>query len=342
MKNADFILKITIVVLILLTGCEGKERYYRPDLPEKLSVLGIIDADDTTRYILFEKSFQVEYSEDKTYSLRELSFTISNSSGVIYSFQSDHALGNKSMVRLPDSLIFISGEKYFFRAKESDCYEISSEITVPDPPSGLKLLAISKEIVTNYVIECYEVADGHKVWLDVISISFDNNKSKDSYYALLVESYGLNDIGSWVFDYVGKSYMEFAVSESDASSFNAIFPGLIRYTFDPCDDYKLIKNPAHACYMESKKISENKSTLVLTIRSNDVKTIPAYPDTFRIRLLSIPEEMYLFEKSIYTYERNAGDPFAEPVYLRGNIKEGYGMFAICRSIEIHVDAPPRY
>jgi len=335
MKNADFILKITIVVLILLTGCEGKERYYRPDLPEKLSVLGIIDADDTTRYILFEKSFQVEYPEDITDSLRDLSFTISNSSGVIYSFQSGHTLKNQSLIRIPDSITFITGEKYFSQAKERDCPEISSEITVPDPPSGLKLLAISKEIVTNYVIECYEVADGHKVWLDVINLSFDNNKSKDSYYALLVESYGLNDIGMWVIGMVGKSYMEFALRQSNIQGFFSMFPGLTRYTFDPCNDYMLIENPAHAYFMKASNISDSKSTLVLTIQSNDVKTIPACPMYYRIRLLSIPEEMNMFEKSLYNYERNAGDPFAEPVYLKGNIKEGYDVFAICRSVEIH-------
>jgi len=341
MKNADFILKITILVLVLLTGCESDERYYRPNLPEKLSALGIIDADDTARYIIFEKSFQVEYPDEKADSLRELSFTISNSNGEIYSFQSDHALGNKSLVRLPDSLIFISGEKYFFRAKERDCHEISSEITVPEPPSGLKLLAISKEIVTNYVIECYEVAEGHKVWLDVISISFDNAKTNNSYYALLVESYGLNDIPMLVIGKTGKSYLEFALRKSNAPGFFTVFPGLVRYTFDPCND-TLIKNPAHAYYMEVNQISGNMSSLVLTIQSNDFKTIPTYPAIFRIRFLSIPEEMYMFEKSLSIYERNTGDPFSEPVYLKGNIKGGYGIFAICRSIELYVNAPLRY
>jgi len=328
------------LTVFLLVRCESNDRYYRPDTPEKLSAIGIIDADDTARYIIFEKSYQAEYQEEITDSLRELSFTISNSSGILYSFQADYALKNKSLLRLPDSLIFISGEKYFFRAKERDCYEISSEITVPDPPSGLKLLGVLREVVTNYLTECHEVYE-HPI-LDIISLSFINNKSNNSYYALLVESDGIIPSGDWYSITYGKSYIEFTVRETDASGFFTIFPGLIKYTTDPCYDYKLIENPAHAYYMEFRKKQDNKSTLVLTSLFADGISVPANPYNYRIRLLSIPEEMYMFEKNLYTYERNAGDPFAEPVYLRGNIKEGYGMFAICRSIEIHVDAPPGY
>jgi len=329
------------LVMILLIRCESNDRYYRPNLPESLCCIGIIEADDTTRYIIFEKSFQFEYPEETADSLRELSFTISNSSGVLYSFQADYALKNKSLLRLPDSLIFTSREKYYFRAKERDCPEITSEITVPDPPSGLELLAISKEIVTDYVIKCHEVADDHKVWLDVINISF-NNKSKDSYYALMVESFGFNDICQWIIGNITESYMEFALRQSDTQGFFSMFPGLVRYTFDRCDDCKLVTNPAHAYYMKTNKSPGDKSTLVLTIQSNDVKTIPALPVYYRIRLLAIPEEMYLFKKSLYTYERNIGDPFSEPVYIKSNIKGGYGMFAICRTIELQVAAPPRY
>ena len=340
-KKISVKLLSTILTLIslVLSRCESNDRYYRPHTPEKLSAIGIIDAYDTTRYIIFEKSYQAEYPEETIDSLRELSFTISNSSGILYSFQADYALENKTLLKLPESLIFISGEKYYFRAKERDCPEITSEITIPDPPSGLELLTVSREIITDYARECTEGHDDYKPWLDVISISFDNNKNKDSYYALMVESYGLNDIGSWVFGYVGESYMEFSLRQSNTQGFFSMFPGLTRYTFDPCNDYMLIKNSAHAYYMRIDKSQDNKSTLVITIQSHDIKTIPAFPDYYRIRLLAIPDEMYLFNKSLYTYERNTGDPFSEPVCLQGNIKGGYGMFAICRSLELQIKAP---
>lgn len=337
------VLKTLIILsfsVILFRQCERDDRFYRPRMPQKLSALGIIDADDTARYILIEKSFQIEYPEDITDSLRDFSFTISNSNGVIYSFQADHALENQILFQIPDSITFITGEKYFFRAKERDCPEISSEITVPEPPLCLNLLSIEREIVTNYVIECLEVADDHKVWLDVISILFDNDKHDNSYYAILLESFGTNQSRAWEFGKAGKSYLEFAVRESDSPGFFVIFPGLVKYNVDPCDDHKLIKNQAHAYLIEGSKITGDNCTVVLTTLSNNGKTLPTYHNTFRIRLLSIPEEMYLFKKSLYTYERNTCDPFSEPVFLKGNIEGGYGIFSICRSIEIHVDAAP--
>ena len=75
--------------MILVVHCEGKDRYYRPNLPEKLCSIGIID-DDTTnyknyyvdftdkrnnlRFISFEKSLQSEYRSDLLDSLKNFSF----------------------------------------------------------------------------------------------------------------------------------------------------------------------------------------------------------------------------------------------------------------------------
>jgi hypothetical protein len=52
--------------------------------------------------------------------------------------------------------------------------------------------------------------------------------------------------------------------------------------------------------------------------------------------MSIPKELYLFEKSQFTYNQVSNDPFAEPANLKGNIKGGNGVFAICRSRELIV------
>ena len=64
--------------------------------------------------------------------------------------------------------------------------------------------------------------------------------------------------------------------------------------------------------------------------------MPVFCRSFRVRLMSIPKELYLFEKSLYTYRKVSDDPFVEPVNLKGNIKGGNGVFAICRSRELIV------
>lgn len=333
---------IFLLIVILFYQCESKDRFYRPDLPEKLSALGIINADDTTRYIIFEKSFQVEYPEVNTDSLRELSFTISDTYRAIYSFKSEHALKNKSLIKIPDSIRFHTGEKYFFTAKERDCPEVLSEVIVPEPPPDLKFLSFTREKVTNYQVECHDIYEDPVK--DVIELSFANSKGKNSYYALLIKSYGYipSQDGTichenWYYFKPWESYIEFLIMESDAQGFFAIYPGLTRYTTDPCSCYKLIENRVHAYFMETGNIKNSESKIVLTTQSVDGISVPAYRYIFRIRFLSIPEEMFLFNKSLYSYERNTGDPFSEPVYLNGNIKEGYGVFAICRSSELTID-----
>jgi len=154
---------LIIVVVILFLQCESNDRFYRPDLPEKLCSIGIIDADDTTdynylpdmfdnrnsaRYITFEKSYQAEYPEELNDSLRELSFSISSSDKELFNFRSDTAIKSILGFELPAGIEFRTGEKYYLRASEKSTPEISAEITVPEAPSKLTLISVNKEITT--------------------------------------------------------------------------------------------------------------------------------------------------------------------------------------------------
>jgi len=344
-----------IILLLGLIGlfcnCEREDRFYRPRVPQKLSALAIIDADDTLRYIRFEKTFQVEYPEDLTDSLRDLSFTISDSKGVIISFYSDGPLKSPYTYIIPDSIEFLSGETYFFRAKEKDCPEIYSEITAPEPPSGLALISLEREILRGFVNECHRT--NISAWVDKFNITFHNDISGSSCFVVLIESYGAIPKEKWywfriegdimprvlevdLFDY----YTRFSVMKSDAHGFISMFPGLSSYIMDPCNEYMLIEKPAPAYYIDGRKAQDKSIRIVLTNQSNNGVSVPTIPITYRIRLLSVSQEMYQFIKNLYTYERNLDDPFAEPVYFKGNVEGGYGVFAICRSIEINIEAPP--
>ena len=45
-KQRSYVSVITFVALIILQ-CEGREKFYRPDMPEQLCAIGLIDIDDT-------------------------------------------------------------------------------------------------------------------------------------------------------------------------------------------------------------------------------------------------------------------------------------------------------
>ncbi len=67
-----------------------------------------------------------------------------------------------------------------------------------------------------------------------------------------------------------------------------------------------------------------------------------YYNSVRIRIMSIPVELYKWAQSLYYYDRVTQDPFSEPVNITGNIKGGNGVFAVCRSKELIVEFNPRY
>jgi len=170
------VISLTIVVMVFLINCESNDRFYRPNLPEKLCSIGIIDADDTMRYISFEKSYQIEYPEEANDSLRGFSFTISSSDGdKIISYRSGTAIKELRNFKIPDSIEFHSGETYYLLAREESTPEFSAEITVPEPPSELTLISINKDTITvSQFPECRRPFDDI-IKQTIINISFYSN-----------------------------------------------------------------------------------------------------------------------------------------------------------------------
>jgi hypothetical protein len=365
MKSIKKFLSIGLIVslILLILQCESKESFSRPDLPQKLCTVGIFDIDDNTiydatypwgyrdtlvyaRHISFEKSFQFEFSEELNDSLRDFSFRISNENEDIYVYQSNHTTKNLELI-LPQSLKFESGRKYFMHAREEETPDISAEIVVPAVPPEPKLLSVKTEIVTldkPYPNTCY-----NKDWLDVLNTEIEfsfSNDNPDAYYAILligVNTTGLPD-DPWIdlFLQSGSGIMAYNVLETNTDGF--FYPILGR---EECHCYRLKPSattykfyPTSAYFIDGSKIPGGNCTFKLSTENQNGVAIPGYCKSFRVRLMSIPKELYLFEKSLYTYSKVSDDPFAEPVNLKGNIKGGNGVFAICRSRELIVYPDP--
>ncbi|HUS86416.1 MAG TPA: DUF4249 family protein [Bacteroidales bacterium] len=323
------------VVFFTLTGCEDIDRFYRPNLPEKLCSIGIIDADDTTRYISFEKSYQIEYLDELSDSLRGFSFSISSSFGdEIFSYSSDTTIKELRNFEIPDSVEFLPGETYYLLAKEDSTPEITAEITVPAPPPEINLVSIEKDtIAVSQFTECRRPFD-NIIKQAIINISFYSNSK--SYYALLLEGTGMNySLAPYI-----SGFVDFSIKESNIPGFFAVLHGL-KMDHQICINNRLLlnKTPVYAYFINGSKASGNKSDIALSVKFHDGYSLFDFFTSFRVKLLSIPEELYLFEKSLYTYGKVAEDPFSEPVYLNGNIKGGNGVFAICRSTDISIILP---
>lgn len=140
-----FLMNYLMTTVLFVCGCESKDRYSRPNLPEKLCCIALIDIDDTShlfhynpeykdlgfgRYILFEKSFQSEYQLSSRDSLREFSFSISSDNNNIIDYKSNGNIKNYLKVTIPDSIKFLTNGNYYLKASENGNNEISASISV--------------------------------------------------------------------------------------------------------------------------------------------------------------------------------------------------------------------
>lgn len=316
--------------LILLLRCESSEIFYRPDLPEKLCSIGIIDLDDTTlRHISFEKSFQSEYDNELKDSLRNFYFSISSSEGQLFSYHSDSTVKKIEDLRIPNSIVFNPGEKYYLKAKERDMEDISAEVIAAQPPPEPRL--VSFEVLNTTLTEPVGCTDVTNVRTVRFKISFEKNENLC--YAILLKGWG----GSLSGSYLGwPGFIDFAVVDGNAPGFFSAVKGLTTYHY-PCS---IKRDLTLAYFIQGDNITGTECIPTLSVQySDDLSMFDSFK-AISIKVISIPRELYLFEKNIYTYLKTSSDPFAEPVYLKGNIKGGNGIFALCRSKELKISFSP--
>lgn len=334
-KKTIKVFSILIMILMTIFRCESPERFYRPDLPEKLCVIGIIDVDDTTlRHISFEKSYQSEYSEEVSDSLRDFSFSISSDTEELFTYHSDSTIKLLKDFKIPYNFQFIPEEKYYLNASEKDLPEIYAEVVAAPPPAKPELISVHVEDTKlSEPTGCINILD---VRTAKIELKFKSNN--DLHYALMVRCWGFSLSGLFA---PHPGYMDFSVIESNTPGFLAAIKGLTipHWTCHNISVYQP-KDPAYAYLIEGNKIPGTECHLTLTIQYMDGYSLYDFIKTFGIVLISLPEELYQFEKSVYTFKTNEGDPFTEPIYINGNIRGGNGIFALCRSNELKITFAP--
>ena len=331
---------LTISLVILFSQCESNDKIYRPNLPEKLCSIGIIDANNLIRHISFEKSFQIEYPNEVNDSLREFSFSIFSSQEELFSYKSDSTIKNIQDIRIPDSIKFNSGEKYFLKATEKSMPEISSEITVPEPPAGLKYISIENEVIaSSRTQECGGFDTFKSI---VLGISFINKNIRKQFYSLLLQGSGIvRGPGS---GFGRETFLDFSIRETNSPGFFAVMHGLTMFHFSCFGDWRFSydKSPVSAYFIDGSKIPDDTCYIMLSTQFQDGYSIYDALRSLKVTLLAIPEELYIFEKSLNVYGRVSKDPFSEPINLDGNIAGGNGIFAICKSSEITINFAEGY
>jgi hypothetical protein len=320
-------MKRLAIVLLILYSCEGITEFIPPDFEEKLCVIAIINDGKDQNKIVIEKSFQNEYPSEEKEHLENLSVIISSGNSIMFEYFNPWSQNRIDTIYLPEDLDFIPNEKYTLYISEKYTESITSEVIVPYYPSDFDVSI--EGFVQTFLpspLECH-----NPVKSLVLDISFKTEK--DLYYYL-----DFGHSSPW-FNRIISYFMNYEILESNAPIFKTIIPtfrslGFIschaEFPFHPYGNYQ-------TCFIDGNTIPDNNCTLKLKIPLNN--SYFNYSKPIIITLNSIPKELYTFEKSYYTYYETGRDPFSEPVYLKGNIKGGNGIFAICSSKQYSLVLP---
>lgn len=342
---------------LVFTFCERIDRFYRPNMPEKLCTIGIIDADDTTdyyvlpekydmrtsaRFISFERSYQAEYPDEVNDSLRDFTFSLSSSDQELVYFKSDTALKAMTGFKIPADIDFRTGETFYLNASEKDLPEISAEIRVPPIPPVPELISVNRETIElSGPTPCLGFTTAKAA---VIDFCFESDENQEFYYALLLTGRGLNESSTWP---VERSQLEFDVRYCNTPGFFAVMHGFTMPQWTCLEDsthdkMPMIEVPVYAYFIEGSKIPDKNCIVKISTQFQDEKSPFFLLMSLNVKLLSIPKVLFNFEESLFTYQQTVKDPFTEPIYLNGNIKGGNGVFAICRSRDLIIEFSPWY
>jgi hypothetical protein len=312
---------ILAALLNIVNSCQGLTDFIPPDFDEKLCVTAVINSGRDQNIIIIEKSFQNEYpSEVKAY-LENLSVIIKSESDVVFEYLNPKSQNRTDTVHLPIGLKFNSDQKYSLIISEKNSESITSEIVVPQPPA-IPEISVEGSVQTFLPppLECH-----NPVKSIVLNVKFRSDK--DCFYYLDIEG----DLIP-LYKNFPLNLIDYDIIESNTSYFKTYLYGFGSVGFPGCTltPFPFIPGGTYQpCFFDSKTIPGNISNIKIKININNFYY--DYNKPIRITLNSIPKDLYTYQKNYFTYLETLFDPFSEPVYIKGNIKGGFGIFSICSS-----------
>jgi hypothetical protein len=305
---------------LFLTSCQGLTDIIPPDFEEKLCVIAIITESREQNKIIIEKSFQGEYPSEAKTHLEDISVIVRSESQVVFEYFNPWSENRFDTILLPTGLEFTPNQKYTLLVSEKNTDPVSAECTVPSRPT-IPEISIGGMVQTFLPPpqECHNPVNSI-----VLYVNFESRE--DLLYYIDFKGYmryNYRDTLKWLIDY--------DILESNVPHFKSILFGFTSIGFISCwvDMYFIPGGDSWPSFIDGDIIPENKCTMRIKINLN--QRYYDYSKPINVTLNSISKELYDFEKSYSIYREALYDPFSEPVYIKGNITGGYGIFAICTS-----------
>jgi hypothetical protein len=223
----------------------------------------------------------------------------------------------------------MTNQKYTLIISEKNSQSTTSAIGLPPSPHSNPEISIEGVVQTFLPPprECH-----NPVKSIVLNVNFRSDK--DQFYYIDISGYK-----SSFFNDTLKAMIDYDIIESNIPYFKTSLYGFISFTFLHCllTPFPIIASGIYqTCFFDSKTMPDNTCRIKIKI---DINSLYDYTRPITVTLNSIPKDLYTYEKSYHTYLETLFDPFSEPVYLRGNIEHGYGIFAICNGSQTSIILP---
>ncbi len=294
--------KITIVIatLILLSSCEKTITVEVPAATPKLVMNGLVNANSI---------FEVKISKSETVlSTNSNPFKISNATVLLYEngIYKDSFLFNasKNSYVARAGTTVATGKKYLLTASLNGYTKIEAETTTP---SSVTIQSITRRV------NARTDANGNKQ--DELKIKFLDNPTENNNYIFKIKKPVFNNGATIIYDAI--NCIRSVDVDIDRGS-----------NTDPSD--------LNACFskefiMTDKNFNGRTKEIVFYIDNYELEifTNPFDQKKYKaiIEMNSVTADHYKYRKSIETYRDNEDNPFAEPVLVYSNVKNGYGIFS---------------
>ena len=295
-------ISVALVVVLLATACEKDITVKVPAQPPKLVVNGIINMGNPFRVSVGKTAGILDLPTQDSYrvtnALVQLYENGTLRDTLVYN-------ANNDVYRVKNNTLAQTGNTYRIQVTAPGFITVEA-LTVA--PSTIAIQSITRRINAK--------TDANGNMLDEVKITFRDDAAATNYYLFKFrQAAGLS--GNTV-EYTNMYYCLHS-SDKDIDRRNNDDPT----DFESCLDEEF--------FMQDKNFNGSTKELLVFV---DHKALEPYrhPSNNRVyrpvvELNSITADHYKYRKSFNAYRDSEDNPFAEPVLVFGNVKNGYGVFS---------------
>ncbi len=292
---------LALSVLIFLSSCERDVTFNVPTQPPKLVVNGISSINTPIRVNIGKTANILQAYTTDMYRVTDAFVQLYENNilkdTLVYNATNNSYLVKRNTVAMP-------GNTYLLKAAGNGFTTVEAETKTP---KTITINSITRRVNAR--------TDANGNMLDEVKITFTDDGTAANYYAFKVKRPNYLNGNTMVY---GGIYCMHS-SDKDIDRRNNADPT----DFENCIDQEF--------FMSDKNFNGRVKELLLFIRNNELEGFysPSNNRTYKsiVEINNITAEHYKYRKSYDTYQDSEDNPFAEPVLVYSNVKNGYGIFS---------------